>query len=77
MTSGLNWRHLNKPQTEDARRSIRRVYHGVTAKLQHFRAEVAQAAGVSVQTLQGWTEGEGEPTMEQADLILEFLRHKD
>ena len=45
--------------------------------IQEHRAEVAQAAGVSVQTLQGWTECEGEPTMEQADLILEFLRHKD
>ena len=44
--------------------------------IQEHRAEVAQAAGVSVQTLQGWTEGEGEPTMEQADQILEFLRHK-
>jgi hypothetical protein len=28
---------LNKPQTEEARRSIRPAYHGVTAKLQHFR----------------------------------------
>ena len=45
--------------------------------IQEHRAEVAQTAGVSVQTLQGWSEGEGEPTMEQADLILEFLRHKD
>jgi pimeloyl-ACP methyl ester carboxylesterase len=27
---------LNSPQTEDARRSIRPAYHGVTAKLQHF-----------------------------------------
>jgi hypothetical protein len=27
---------LNRPQTEDARRSIRPAYHGVTAKLQHF-----------------------------------------
>jgi DNA-binding transcriptional regulator YiaG len=44
--------------------------------IQEHRAEVAQAAGVSVQTLQGWTEGEGKPTMEQADKILEFLRHK-
>ena len=36
MTSGSNWRHLNRPQTEDARRSILPAYHGVTAKLQHF-----------------------------------------
>jgi MFS family permease len=35
-TSGSNWRHLNRPQTEEARRSIRPAYHGVTAKLQHF-----------------------------------------
>jgi hypothetical protein len=37
MTSGSNCRHLNKPQTAEARRSIRPAYHGVTAKLQHFR----------------------------------------
>jgi hypothetical protein len=39
MTSGSNWRHLNRPQTEDARRSILPAYHGVTAKLQHFPSE--------------------------------------
>jgi hypothetical protein len=27
---------LNKPQTEDARRSILPAYHRMTAKLQHF-----------------------------------------
>src|ERR1700751_1327631 len=32
-----NCRHLNRPQTEDARRSILPAYHGVTAKVQHFR----------------------------------------
>jgi hypothetical protein len=37
MTSGSNCRHLNKPQTEDARRSILPAYHRMTAKLQHFR----------------------------------------
>ena len=36
ITSGSNCRHLNRPQTEDARRSILPAYHGVTAKLQHF-----------------------------------------
>jgi hypothetical protein len=36
MTSGSDWRHLNKPQTEEARRSIRPAYHGLPAKLQHF-----------------------------------------
>src|SRR5882762_10190167 len=36
MTSGSNCRHLNKPQTEDARRSILPAYHRMTAKLQHF-----------------------------------------
>src|SRR5580693_4781860 len=35
MTSGSNCRHLNKPQTEEARRSIRPAYHGLPAKLQH------------------------------------------
>ncbi|MGA8657775.1 MAG: helix-turn-helix transcriptional regulator [Chthoniobacterales bacterium] len=38
--------------------------------------EIAEAVGVSVQTLQGWTEAKGEPTKEQADKILEFLRTK-
>src|SRR5260221_888534 len=37
MTSGSNCRHLNKPQTEDARRSILPAYHRMTAKLQHFQ----------------------------------------
>jgi CHAT domain-containing protein len=37
MTSGSNCRHLNKPQTEEARRSIRPVYHGLPVKLQHCR----------------------------------------
>src|SRR6266446_7268211 len=37
MTSGSNCRHLNKPQTDEARRSIRPAYHGLPAKLQHFR----------------------------------------
>src|SRR6516162_8888424 len=36
MISGSNCRHLNRPQTEEARMSIRRAYHGVIAKLQHF-----------------------------------------
>jgi hypothetical protein len=36
MTSGSNCRHLNKPQTADARRSILPAYHRMTAKLQHF-----------------------------------------
>jgi hypothetical protein len=36
MTSGSNCRHLNKSQTEEARRSIRQAYHGMTSKLQHF-----------------------------------------
>jgi hypothetical protein len=35
MTSGSNCRHLNKPQTEEARRSIRPAYHGLPVKLQH------------------------------------------
>src|ERR1700693_6292137 len=41
MTSGSNCRHLNKPQTEEARRSIRPAYHGLPVKLQHcpFRAQ--------------------------------------
>ena len=38
-TSGSNCRHLNRPQTEEARMSIRPAYHGLPAKLQHFRPE--------------------------------------
>ena len=33
MTSGSNCRHLNRPQTEDARKSILPAYHGVTCKV--------------------------------------------
>ncbi len=43
--------------------------------IQEHRFGVAHATGISVQSFQGWTEGEGEPTMEQADKILEFLRN--
>src|ERR1700693_3384150 len=39
MTSDSNCRHLNKSQTEEARRSIRQAYHGMTSKLQHFLFE--------------------------------------
>ena len=37
-------------------------------------SKVAEAIGVSTETLTGWTEGDGEPTSEQADAILEFLK---
>jgi hypothetical protein len=43
MTSGSNCRHLNKPQNEDARRSILPAYHRMTAKLQHFPLETNRA----------------------------------
>jgi FixJ family two-component response regulator len=33
MTSGSNCRHLNRPQTEEARRSIRPAYHGLPVKV--------------------------------------------
>jgi transcriptional regulator with XRE-family HTH domain len=36
-------------------------------------SKVAEAIGVSPQTLAGWMEGEGEPTSEQAAEILNFL----
>jgi Helix-turn-helix len=35
--------------------------------------KVAEALGVSQQTLAGWMEGKGEPTSEQAQQILDFL----
>src|SRR5260221_13396746 len=47
MTSGSNCRHLNKPQTEDARRSIQPAYHRVTVKLQHFPFTEAAAIGAT------------------------------
>jgi hypothetical protein len=37
---------LNRPQTEDARRSIRPAYHGVTAKLQHIRDSAESVVGI-------------------------------
>jgi transcriptional regulator with XRE-family HTH domain len=43
--------------------------------LQHV-PEIAEAIGVSPQTLTGWTEGKGEPTSDQASEILEFLKTK-
>jgi len=39
-------------------------------------SKVAEALGISTETLTGWTEGNGEPTSEQADKILEFLRNE-
>jgi DNA-binding transcriptional regulator YiaG len=41
--------------------------------LQHV-PEIAEAIGISVQTLKGWSEGEGEPTAEQAAAILDYLK---
>jgi DNA-binding transcriptional regulator YiaG len=43
--------------------------------LQHV-PEIAESIGVSVQTLRGWLEGKGEPTSEEADKILDFLKEK-
>ena len=39
-------------------------------------AEIAEALGVPPRTLTGWMEGEGEPTSDQAEKILEFLKAK-
>lgn len=36
-------------------------------------SKIADAIGVSVETLTGWTQNEGEPTNQQAAKILEFL----
>ena len=43
--------------------------------IQHI-PKIAEAIGVSPQTLTGWTEGRGEPTSDQANEILEFLKTK-
>jgi transposase, IS6 family len=45
MTSGSNCRNLNKPQTEDATRSIRAVYHGLPVKLQHCHETYIRVKG--------------------------------
>ena len=38
--------------------------------------EIAEGIRVPPQTLKGWMEGKGEPTSEQAQGILDFLRDK-
>ncbi len=43
--------------------------------IQHA-SKVAEAIGVSPQTLTGWTEGNGEPTSDQAAKILAYLKEK-
>jgi len=43
--------------------------------IQHI-PKIAEEIGVSPQTLTGWTEGRGEPTSDQANEILEFLKTK-
>lgn len=43
--------------------------------IQHA-SKIADAIGVSPETLTGWTEGNGEFTSEQADKILEFLKEE-
>jgi len=40
-------------------------------------SKIAGALGIATETLTGWTEGNGEPTSEQADKILEFLRQEN
>ena len=42
---------------------------------QHL-SEIAEGIRVPPQTLKGWMEGKGEPTSEQAQGILDFLRDK-
>jgi Helix-turn-helix. len=44
--------------------------------IQHA-SKIAEAIGVSPDTLKGWTEGNGEPTSEQAGKILEFLKEEN
>ena len=38
--------------------------------------EIAESTGIPSQTLKGWMEDKGEPTSEQAQKILDFLRDK-
>lgn len=43
--------------------------------IQHL-PEIADSIGVTSQTLQGWMKGEGDPTGEEAQKILDFLKEK-
>jgi transcriptional regulator with XRE-family HTH domain len=43
----------------------------------HNASKVAEALGISAQTLMGWTEGKGGPTAEQAEKILEFIKQQN
>ena len=43
--------------------------------IQHV-PEIAEAIGVSPETLTGWMKDKGDPTSEQAEKILEFLTKK-
>jgi hypothetical protein len=38
MTSGSNWRHLNRPETEGVSRSIEPAYQITPSRLQRFQA---------------------------------------
>jgi DNA-binding transcriptional regulator YiaG len=40
-------------------------------------SRIADALGISAQTLTGWTEGKGEPTSEQAEKILNFIKQEN
>jgi DNA-binding transcriptional regulator YiaG len=40
-------------------------------------SRIADALGISAQTLTGWTEGKGEPTSEQAEKILDFIKQEN
>ncbi|MBV9873772.1 MAG: hypothetical protein JO025_03500 [Verrucomicrobia bacterium] len=40
-------------------------------------SKIAAALGVSAETLLRWTEGKGEPTSEQAETILEFIKQEN
>ena len=60
MTSGSNCRHLNKPQTEEANRSIRPAYHELPVKLQHCHL-CRVANSISVSSPQGWARSDALP----------------
>jgi Helix-turn-helix len=67
------WYILRMEPTEDQFNALGNYRDIITQNA----SKVAEALGISPQTLIGWTEGNGEPTNEQAGKILEFLRDKN
>ena len=73
MCSSDFWYRLRMEPTEEQLNALGNYRDIITQNA----SKVAEALGISPQTLMGWTEGKGEPTSEQADKILKFLRDEN